>query len=100
MYITAGFVYVRDTYFHHMCLSHDIHMVTICTYVMILTSVIFGHKLQTIDQNIYFFLKNYNDVHFAYQLLWVYMAHEEIISETLKNYVTSSNNFNKTNLYG
>ena len=71
MYNTAGFVYVRDTYSHHMCLSHDIHMVTISTYVMILTSVIFGHELQTIDQNIYLFLQNYNDAHFAYELLWV-----------------------------
>ena len=32
-YNTAGFVYVRDTYSHHMYLSHDIHMVTISTYV-------------------------------------------------------------------
>ena len=27
------------------------------------------------------------------------MAHEEIISETLKNYVTSSNNLQKNNIY-
>ena len=71
MYNTVGFLSVRDTYSHYMCSSHDIHVVTISTYVMILTSVIFGHKLQTIDQNMYMFLKNYNDAHFAYQLLWV-----------------------------
>ena len=67
---------------------------------MILTSVICGHNLQTIDQNIYMFLKIYNDAHFAYQLLWVYVAHGELISETLKNYVTSSNNLKKKNVYG
>ena len=71
MYNTAGFLYVRDIYSHHICLSHNIHMVTTSTYVMILISVIFGHELQTTDQNIYLFLKNYNDAHFAYQLLWV-----------------------------
>ena len=100
MFNTTGFVHVRDTYSHYMCLSHGIHMVTISTYVMILTSVIFGHKLQTIDQNICTFLKNYNDTHFAYQLLWVSIAHGELISETLKNYVTSSNNLKKKNVYG
>ena len=41
--------------------------------------------------------KNHNNAHFAYQCLWVYMAHEEIIWETLKNYVTSSNNLQKNN---
>ena len=71
MYNTVGFLSARDTYSHHMCLSHNIHMVTISTYVMILTSVTFGHRLQTIDQNTYLFLKNYNNEHFAYQFLWV-----------------------------
>ena len=33
-------------------------MVTIYTYVIILTSVIFGDKLQTIDQNVDLFLQN------------------------------------------
>ena len=47
----------------------------------------------------YLFLKNYKNAHFAYQLLWVYIAHEEIISETLKIYVTSSNNLYKKNSY-
>ena len=41
----------------------------------------------------------YNNAHFAYQVLWEYMAHEEIISETLKNYLTSSNTLQKKNLY-
>ena len=41
----------------------------------------------------------YNNAHFAYQVLWVYMAHEEIISETLKNYLASSNTLQKKNLY-
>ena len=63
MYITTDFVYVRDTYSHHMCLSHNIHTITICTYVMILTSVIFGHELQTIDPNIYLFLKKTTMMH-------------------------------------
>ena len=71
MYNTAGFVYVRDTYSHHICLSHDIHVITTSAYVMIRTSVIFGHELQTIDQNIYLLQKIHNDAHFAYQLLWV-----------------------------
>ena len=71
MFNTTGFVHVRDTYSHHMCLSHEIHVVTISTYVIILTSVTFGHKLQTIDPNTYLFLKHYNNAPFAYQFLWV-----------------------------
>ena len=100
MFNTTGFVHVRDTYSHHMCLSHGIHMVTISPYVMILTSVICGHHLQTIHPNTYLFVKNYNNAHFAYQLLWMSIAHGELISETLKNYVTSSNNLKKKNVYG
>ena len=42
----------------------------------------------------YFFLKKYKNVHFPYQLLGVYVAHEKIILETLKNYSTSSKNWN------
>ena len=45
MYNATGFLYVRDTYSHHICWSHDIDMVSTCTYVMILTSVIFWHEL-------------------------------------------------------
>ena len=71
MFNTTGFVHVRYIYSHHMSLSHDIHVVTISTFVIILTSVTFGHKLQTIPPNTYLFLKNYNNAPFAYQFLWV-----------------------------
>ena len=76
------------TYGPHICLCHDTCK---CN---------FWHELQTIDQNIYLFLKNHNHAQFAYQLLWLSMAHEEIILETLKNYVTSSHNLQKKNSYG
>ena len=45
------------------------------------------------------YLKTHNNAHFAYQLLWVYMAHEEIIWETLKNNFISTKNLQKNNCY-
>ena len=42
----------------------------------------------------YFFLKKYKNVHFPYELLRVYVAHEHIILEILQNYITSSKNWN------
>ena len=41
----------------------------------------------------------YNNAYFTYQLFWVYMAHEAMISETLTNYVTSSNHLQKKYSY-
>ena len=37
--------------------------------------------------------------HFTYQLISVYMTHDKIISEIVKNYVTSSSNIEINNLY-
>ena len=66
---------------------------------MILSSVILLHNFLTSHKSIYFFIKNNNNVHFTYQLLWVYVANEQIISEILQNYVMSSNNWQRNNLY-
>ena len=38
--------------------------------------------------------KKYKNVHFPYQKLRVYIAHEHIILETLKNHITSTKNWN------
>ena len=40
-------------------------------HTVILPSVTFLHELLTIDQNIYLLIKNDNNAHFAYELLWV-----------------------------
>ena len=73
------------TYGDHTYLFHDTYKYN------------FLHELLTIHWNIYLFIKKPNNAHFAYQLLWVYMVHEGIISGTLKNYVTSSNNLQRKN---
>ena len=41
----------------------------------------------------------YNNAYFTYQLFWVYIAHEAMISETLTNYVISSNHLQKKYSY-
>ena len=46
----------------------DMQVITTSAYVIILTSVIFGHKFQTIHIHIYVFMHNYNNVHFAYEI--------------------------------
>ena len=101
-YNTAGFVYVRDTYSHHMCLSHDIHMVTTSTYVMILTSVIFWHKLQTIDQNIYLFVKKTTMMHTlhinCFRCKWPMKKSYEKHWKTIL-YLPFTNNLQKNNFY-
>ena len=40
-YNTVGFLYLIHKYGHHICLSHDMPMVTTSSYVIILPSVIF-----------------------------------------------------------
>ena len=44
--------HLRDIYFQHMYIFHDIHMMIILQYFMILTTVICEHKVQTIHQYI------------------------------------------------
>ena len=85
IYNTESFLYCIDTYNLHTSLSYNIHIMITYVYVMVLTNVIFQHALWTIHTNVYVFLKNYNNIQFTYQLLWVDMAHTDIISETLKN---------------
>ena len=43
--------------------------------------------------------KNYNNEFLTHQLMWVYMGHEDIISERVKSYVISRNNIYKNNLH-
>ena len=66
---------------------------------MILSSVILLPNLLTSHETIYLFIKNNINTQFTYQLLWVYMANEQIISEILQNDVMSSNNWQRNNFY-
>ena len=99
MYNTAGFLYLIQTYCHHICLSHDIPMVTTSAYFIILTSLIVLREVLMIHHNIYLLIRNHMNPHFVYQLLWVQMSHEDIISKTLKNHVICSNNSQKNHFY-
>ena len=85
IYNTESFLYCIDTYNLHTSSSYNINIMMTYVYVMVLTNFIFQHAICTIHKNVYVFLKNYNNVHFTYQLLWVQMAHTDIISETPKN---------------
>ena len=69
----------------------DMQIVTTSAYVIILTSVIFGHKLQTIHKHIYVFIQSYNSAYFAYEFLYV-NGDTVMISQTLKNNITSRSN--------
>ena len=90
---------------------------------MILSSVILLDNLPTSHRTIYLFIKNNNNIHFTYQLLWVShtnivvhkknynyehftyqlilveIAYAEIRRERVKNYVTSTSNLHINNFY-
>ena len=57
------------------------------------------HELVTSHGNISLFIKIHNYEQFTYQLILVYMAHEEIIWEIVKNYVTSHSNLEVNKWY-
>ena len=72
----------KYTYHQDMCLFHNTYTCKILTWTSSSTST-------------YVVLsKKYKNVYLWYQLLWVYVSHEHIIIETLKNYITSSKNWN------
>ena len=79
MYNTAHFLYFIDKYCQHTFLSLDIYMATTSSYFTMLTSVIFWHKLWTIDQHIYLFLKNYNNAHFILTSLATWLSHSSLV---------------------
>ena len=94
MYNTACLLYDIYMYSQHTYVSINIHIIITCACVTILTHVQFLHELQAVHQHMYLFVKKYKNVYFWYQLLWVNVAHEHIIWETLKKYITSSRNWN------
>ena len=62
----------EHTYYHHLCLFHNTYK---CKFLIWTSNSTSTDILVS---------KKYKNVHFPYQLLWVYVAYENIILETLK----------------
>ena len=68
-FLMTSYAHFRNIYSQHTYIFHNIHIIITSKYVMILTTVICEHKVQTIHQYIYLFFKHYKHTHFGYQLL-------------------------------
>ena len=68
-FLMTTHAHCRHIYSQHTYIFHNIHVIITSKYVFILQTVICEHKVQTIHQYIYLFVKHEKHTHFGYQLL-------------------------------